>query len=162
MSDFQSIIQAIKTQIQQQAQAALPVVPNNGNPQGANNMPAVPMPNAVSAPMGPDWAQPSQAMAVIQQMLAQPLQTSKAPAYGFPNETTAPLLPAKEPAYGFPNETTAPLVNPVLPMRNIRQQMRADGDFSMMPKRGHAYGQVMPVGQQELMRPVVPIRRQGF
>lgn len=42
MNNYQGVLDSI-TSMQQNAQAALPVIPNNGNPQGANNMqPAMP------------------------------------------------------------------------------------------------------------------------
>lgn len=48
--------------LQQNAQAALPVIPNNGNPAGAYNMP--PTEQTPPKPAGPDlsWLQPSMAM----------------------------------------------------------------------------------------------------
>lgn len=83
-----------QTAMQQQAQAALPVIPNNGNPAGAFNMPAptrpaIPVPAPVAptqpamrAPTPPamtqppvqskyyyPWMNPSPAMDSVRQML---------------------------------------------------------------------------------------------
>lgn len=50
---------ASTSSIQQNAQAALPVIPNNGNPAGAYNMPQADQ--TPTKPSGPDlsWLQPS-------------------------------------------------------------------------------------------------------
>ncbi len=155
MADFQNLVQLIKSNLQQNAQASLPVIPNNGNPNGANNMPAQTIPQQ-AAPQADQfaWLKASPSMDLIREMLAQPIQ--KAPVMGFPNETTAPLIPAKGGQMGFPNETTAPILpQPGLGM-NMRQQARSEGDFYMMPKRGQRQG-VMPQEQQSYM-PTIPLR----
>ena len=67
MASTQQILSAI-TGMQENAQAAVPVIPNNGNPGGANNMPQM-QAQAPVKPTGPDlsWLQPSAAMAGILQ-----------------------------------------------------------------------------------------------
>lgn len=158
MPSTQELLQAI-TGMQQNAQAALPVIPNNGNPHGANNMPdnpEGPVGAAVSSsPYFPDWMKPSPSMDLIYKMLAQP-PTTTIPT---PTTTTAPLVPPPKDntLIGKPVET-APLLPP-LPQRapNARQQARAEGDFFMMPKRGQRFG---VVGQQEQqLLPSMPMRR---
>lgn len=67
MPSTQDLLNAI-TQMQQTAQANVPVISNNGNPNGANNMPAMTaLPPVTSAV---PWMQPSPYMENIQQMLA--------------------------------------------------------------------------------------------
>lgn len=64
--------------VQQNAQGALPVVPNNGNPNGAYNMPAAPQQLPVmAAPAQPPtladrypWLKPSPSMDNVRQLLA--------------------------------------------------------------------------------------------
>lgn len=76
MAGTQELLQAVLN-MQQNAQAALPVIPNNGNPRGANNMPAGPA-SAAPAPAPhdntPAWVRPSASMEQLQQILSQPIQ----------------------------------------------------------------------------------------
>lgn len=74
MPTTQEILQAVAG-MQQNAQNNLPVVPNNGNPNGANNMPAG-NPAAPTGPIDntPDWVKPSPSMDAFHQMLQQPIQ----------------------------------------------------------------------------------------
>lgn len=74
--------------MQQNAQANLPVTPNNGNPAGAHNMPsnsASVMPETSSSPNSPSWLNPSPAMGVIQQLLASMGTPNQGIAVGEPN-----------------------------------------------------------------------------
>lgn len=68
MATTQQILSAI-TGMQRNAQEALPVIPNNGNPGGAHNMPQ--QTQAPEKPSGPDlsWLQPSPAMTSLMQSL---------------------------------------------------------------------------------------------
>jgi hypothetical protein len=74
MSSTQELLQAI-TGLQERAQDALPVLPNNGNPRGANNMPKVVQQpqQAAPAPVQPPdrfpWLKASPAMDGIRNML---------------------------------------------------------------------------------------------
>lgn len=73
MASTQELLQAVLN-LQTNAQESLPVLPNNGNPRGANNMPHGEAP-AAPMPAGPrDWSQASPSMANIRQMLAQPIR----------------------------------------------------------------------------------------
>lgn len=73
MTSTQQILSAI-TGMQENAQAALPVIPNNGNPGGAHNMPQM-QGQEPAKPAGPDlsWLQPSAAM----QGIVQSMQTKQ-------------------------------------------------------------------------------------
>lgn len=98
MPSTQELLQAVTT-MQANAQANLPVMPNNGNPRGAYNMP-----NGI-APIDPgqnqdqqyfhSWMRPSKSMDMIQQMLSQPLQHSL-------NPDGTPMNQGNFPAYGGP------------------------------------------------------------
>lgn len=57
--------------VQQDAQASLPVIPNNGNPGGAYNMPQTTQEPA--KPAGPDlsWLQPSKYMEQVSSTIAE-------------------------------------------------------------------------------------------
>ena len=71
MATTQQMLSAI-TGMQENAQAALPVIPNNGNPAGANNMPQqqqAPSPGPAAPPALP-WLAPSASMQLFQQQLA--------------------------------------------------------------------------------------------
>lgn len=107
MATTQEIMSAMSA-VQRNAQQGLPVIPNNGNPQGVYNMPADQMrpPLPATQNKGPDlsWLQPSQHMAMIQAMLSQQqqnlqsqqvspqVQTPAAPATTMPQQ---PVLPAQ-------------------------------------------------------------------
>lgn len=84
MPSYQEVLQAI-TGMQQNAQASLPVIPNNGDPRGANNMPAATaavMPSTTGANKFP-WLNPSPSMDVLHQLLSRPLmQGYQGPAPG--------------------------------------------------------------------------------
>lgn len=144
--------------VQQNAQAALPVIPNNGNPQGANNMPtASVMPDRAAQFNAPSWLAPSASMDLIHQMLTQPLQQGTQPRMGFGNEQTAPLMPMKDGMISRPDDQVS--INPIMPQRNhmfrdMRNAMREEGDFAYMPKRGQRLGVVQDGVQQ--MLPVMP------
>lgn len=71
MASTQQILSAL-TDMQRNAQASLPVIPNNGNPAGAYNMPQSQEVAASAAPSGPDlsWLQPSAHMQNVQNWLA--------------------------------------------------------------------------------------------
>jgi hypothetical protein len=59
--------------IQQNIQGQLPVIPNNGNPAGAYNMPqvaSVGAPQQVAPPNPYQWVEPSQSMTNVREMLA--------------------------------------------------------------------------------------------
>ena len=117
MSSTQQMLAAI-TGMQENAQAALPVIPNNGNPAGANNMPHT-QEIAGPAPVGPDlsWLQPSPAMQHFNTMLqqrqavldAQARQPQAAPVAPAP-QSYSPVLPQQR--------TAAPALSggPVMPM----------------------------------------------
>lgn len=70
MATTQQILSAI-TGMQRNTQQALPVIPNNGNPGGAHNMPQ--QTQEPEKPSGPDlsWLQPSPAMQSLNQYMQQ-------------------------------------------------------------------------------------------
>lgn len=57
--------------LQEGIQTSLPIIPNNGNPGGANNMPAAEQEQAAQPPDPYAWLQPSPFMADIGTMLKQ-------------------------------------------------------------------------------------------
>src|SRR6478609_7669515 len=82
MANYQEILQSV-LDMQHNAQTALPVIPNNGNPNGANNMPTNGTPVAGPAPAPQDntpaWVRPSASMDQLYQMLQQPIQGPSTP-----------------------------------------------------------------------------------
>lgn len=101
MADINSAMHGLQF-MQQNAQAALPVIPNNGNPNGAYNMatmpaqqrqPAVPpaMPS-VPAERFP-WLKPSQSMENVKNLLAQRKAQQQLPMQAAPQ-----LTPSQRPA----------------------------------------------------------------
>lgn len=72
MLNIQELLAAI-TDMQRNAQQNLPVIPNNGNPAGAYNMPQAAQPVAPTQPQVMDYSQPSSSMDLVYQMLRAPL-----------------------------------------------------------------------------------------
>lgn len=110
MADMSQLIQAM-AQMQPQAQAALPIIPNNGNPQGANNMPngnaspVMPGINATALQHYP-WLAPSPSMDLVQQMLQNYPQFSN---------NVQPVSPQQPGGNMIPMPTNPAASQPVLP-----------------------------------------------
>lgn len=100
MATTQQVLSAI-TNMQENAQAALPVIPNNGNPAGANNMPQ--QPQQEPAPRGPDlsWLGPSPYMQQFTQMLVKRQQL-------LDNQMAAIQPPQPQPMAAQPNQVVLP------------------------------------------------------
>lgn len=100
MMNTNSILAAVND-LQPDAQARLPVIPRNGNPQGANNMPAAaPAVDSNGAKHYP-WLDPSPNLDILHDWLKQPLrrnypdaQTPQAPQQNPPPFMPSPTIPA--------------------------------------------------------------------
>lgn len=96
MADTQSILHNI-TNMQRNAQEALPVMPNNGNPGGAYNMPAQAPQEQQPAPPPPDpyaFLKPSPYMDGVRAILAGQAQSLAAQQQPTPPPIQqAPILP---------------------------------------------------------------------
>lgn len=111
MAGTQELLTAINN-MQANTQAALPVIPNNGNPGGAYNAPPS-APAIAQPPVAPmannnyDWLKPSPYMQMVNDMLKQRPQFTGAtqPALQPPAVTQAPA--------------TVPNATPVMPQRAI-------------------------------------------
>ncbi len=156
MPSTQELLQAI-TGMQQNAQAALPVIPNNGNPQGANNMPSNPDATApdttATSPYFYDWMKPSPAVDLIHKMLSAPLQP---PINGGVMAPPVQLDPTKGAGVVAPPSDH---LGPVMPARNhawrdARLAARQDGDFMnpLMQER------LQRPEQQQVGYPIMPYR----
>lgn len=100
MAGIHEILQAVLG-MQQNAQAALPVIPNNGNPAGANNMPAMAGNAGVVGPTprpsnSPGWLNASPSMEVIRQMLGQYGRGNPMQAVAQPPHTMGPGITMPE------------------------------------------------------------------
>jgi hypothetical protein len=120
MPSTQELLNLI-TGMQQQAQSNLPVIPNNGNPNGVYNNPRAAQPNELpmrrrfSGEHMYPWLNPSPSMGNIWELLSKPLIP---PRMGFGNETMTPMpqpeqKPIPDPRVGFGNETMTPITKPV-------------------------------------------------
>lgn len=135
------------TNLQQNAQANLPIIPDNGNPRGANNMPANPNNGPVLSPAPPnpyEWLNPSQHMSMIQQMLQQPL---KQPSPN-PMNNTGPYQSPAPPSQveGVPALNPQPVYTPpVLPglQANYTPTIPIEGPAPVLP---------MPVGLSPILQ----------
>lgn len=131
MPSTQELLNSI-INMQQNAQAALPVIPNNGNPMGANNMPAgkygdkSPVPQQPGAPTGYEWLNPSPSIGMIDQMLAEPLIQPNVPTPVQPPVSTpvrpSPTTPVIPQRMARPNGVIMPNQNPM--MRNVNLPVR--------------------------------------
>lgn len=96
MLSTQEILQAV-TDMQANAQQALPIIPNNGNPRGANNMPQQVPHNTGIIPQAPSpmverfpWLKPSASMDNVRAFLNNRRGTFQQPAV-----QTAPVIPMR-------------------------------------------------------------------
>lgn len=115
--------------MQQNAQANLPVEPNNGNPRGANNMPtpSTPLPAEQGGARFYPWLAPSPSMEIIRSMLQKPKPIVGIPPVSQPTPPaqtsgSLPVMPVM--STGTPAMQTinpAPST-PVLPTRILGQQ----------------------------------------
>lgn len=101
MAGTQELLSAINN-MQANTQAAMPVIPNNGNPGGVHNTsPATGQPPAVAAaprPTGYEWLQPSPYMSMVNDMLkAKPQTPTQQPVMQAPQleQPTAPVIPQR-------------------------------------------------------------------
>ena len=152
MAGIQQMLAALPD-MQQNAQANVPATLNNGNPQGANNMPSQLPPIATGG--GNEyfypWMQPSSHMDMIQQMLQgnmynniNPVQAQQPPVQQPPPATMPPVF----------NNTIHPIVAggvspapPVLP--------QSGGSFSS----SSAYNHISPIlPNREIPLPKLPTR----
>jgi len=133
--------------LQQQAQAALPVTPNNGNPNGAHNMPAAGVLPAATGGRYP-WLQPSPSMGWVQQMLQRPLMQGYTGPMPGTQEFKDARAAGETPIRDYIQEQRPNL--PTLPQRP-NGLVAANTPRPMMP--------TMPGG---IMPPVLPTRRQSY
>lgn len=143
MADFSQAIQAALG-MQQNAQTSLPVLPNNGNPMGANNMPGALSPQGAPSPVAANavnhypWLAPSPSMDVIHQMLQNPFQNTVHPimagggGMGVPNNVP--------PMQQVPGVNTG-VVPPVMPY------MGAGGGMGMGQFNRSGSSPIMPFSQ---------------
>lgn len=118
----QQQLQLIRNSVQGNAQAAVPVVPNNGNPGGANNMQRNQQQARAQARY--PWLEPSPSVERIQGMLNEPLMIpGQQPAQ--PQAPVEPAAPAVQPPQ-------APMTDqvPVLPQKPLAEAPQ------IMPKPG--------------------------
>lgn len=115
MSGIPELIDAVMN-MQQNAQGNLPVIPNNGNPNGANNMPggkygAKPhVPNQPRPGGDPSWLAPSPAMEEIKRLLSG--QNQPPGHVGIMPVPNQPVIPHQQvPA----NPQLPPMPGPVVP-----------------------------------------------
>lgn len=107
-------LQRVVNFMQRDTQQSLPVLPNNGNPQGVNNvspeaMQPAPMPQAMQGAQHYPWLQRSPSVDIIKQILEQPIQRSM---------FAAPPMPQQMPVQQPPTMPMPEIPNlPIMPMR---------------------------------------------
>lgn len=113
MNNTQAVLAAM-SRMQSNAQAALPVSPNNGNPGGAYNMPHGGQQAQPAAPSDPwPWLQPSPFMQSLQQDLAsrsERLRQELSSTTVFSPQIAPAVAPA--PAVPAPSQVAAPMPTP--------------------------------------------------
>lgn len=128
MATTQELLAAINN-IQPDAQAALPVIPNNGNPRGAFNMPparnateeAVARPPASQKDFS--WLQPSQYMRNVQDMLSQRRTGGNMQQTTMPTMQTGGQAPMQQQLPPVPARQEVPDRPFVMPQRRINEYM---------------------------------------
>lgn len=113
-------LQRVVNFMQRDTQQSLPVLPNNGNPQGVNNvspasMQPAPMPQAVQGAQHYPWLQRSPSVDIIKQILEQPIQRSM---FAQQPAVQQPPMPMQQPAAQPPVMPMPDMPNlPIMPMR---------------------------------------------
>lgn len=133
MASTQELLTAV-TNMQPNAQEALPVIPNNGNPQGAYNMSSKVTPAGPPRRRGPDlsFLQPSQSMLDFTAGLQRRQQDLDSQRMQRGNVPTKPMQ--------LPTDTiqTKPMQvdQPIMPQRGFQDmdRMRASGGL-VLPQR---------------------------
>lgn len=126
MASTQEFLQAVLN-MQQDAQANLPMEPNNGNPRGANNMPSnTPLPAQAGGARHYPWLAPSSSMDFIRNLLAKPLQTGGA----------LPPAQVQQPQAPMPNSNVVmPTMSTNAPPVFMPQQAPPERQRVIMPER---------------------------
>jgi hypothetical protein len=122
--------------LQQGIQESLPVIPNNGNPSGANNMPAAEESQQAAPPDPYAWLKPSKYMDQVTEMLLN-------------QDVLAELLQNIE------NPSQKQLYNPVF--RNGELHTQPINDYGM-PVGSDAYTYPVPLPERQLPQyvPILP------
>jgi hypothetical protein len=124
--------------IQQNIQGQLPVIPNNGNPAGAYNMPQMASVGAAPpvAPPNPyQWVEPSQSMVNVRQMLAKQAERIAFEAEHPTNNTGFNLITRPDGFNLMPvDDTGLPLSRqvPIVPLRT-QQQINQNPNDLVLP-----------------------------
>lgn len=124
--------------IQQNIQGQLPVIPNNGNPAGAYNMPqvaSIESPQPIAPPDPYQWVQPSQSMKTVQQMLAKQAEKIAFDTEHPTNNTGFNLITRPDGFYLMPvDDNRLPLSSqvPIVPLRT-QQQIDQNPDDLVLP-----------------------------
>jgi hypothetical protein len=120
MASTHEFLQAVLN-MQQDAQANLPMEPNNGNPRGANNMPSnTALPAQAGGARHYPWLAPSSSMDFIRELLARPLQTGGGlpPTQVQPQASVVPAMSTNvPPQVVLPNPMQTGGVMPPTPAR---------------------------------------------
>lgn len=122
MIDTRQVLNAV-TSMQQNAQASLPVIPNNGNPAGAYNMPQqgsapqAQQPQQTKSPYYYPWLAPSSHMESITGFLSQRQERLMGMLQQYAPQPIAPQAPAQPVV--TQQEQQMP---PVLPMAQVPSQ----------------------------------------
>jgi hypothetical protein len=109
MATTQQMLSAI-TNMQTNVQAAMPVIPNNGNPAGAYNMQEQAPSPGPAVPAGPPaipWLEPSASMQIFQQQLT--ARQAVLDQQRMPAAQAAPVAQAPQ--------TVVPMQQPVMPQQ---------------------------------------------
>lgn len=121
MINTHKVLNAV-TSMQQNAQAALPVIPNNGNPQGAHNMPhqgaAQPAPSVPQQQQSPyyyPWLAPSSHMENIKGFLTQRQERLMGMMQQYSPQPIAPQAPPVQQPMQQPMQQQQAMP-PVIPM----------------------------------------------
>lgn len=134
MASTHEFLQAVLN-MQQNAQANLPMEPNNGNPRGANNMPSnTPLPAQAGGARHYPWLAPSSSMDFIRELLAKPLQTGGP----MPAMQVKPA-PMPTPIMSTPTQAVPQVVLPTMSTGGVMPTTAVRQDPSVTLPRGRVY-----------------------
>lgn len=157
MAAWQELISAVRS-MQANAQANLPVIPNNGNPNGAYNTPRAPQVAVLERqrPRHYSWLDPSPAMQQLQDRMAQrqqyldsALRQIRQPAQPMPTPLPAPQQPQPQPQpQQFP-------MTPALPPMPVASAPTVLNRGVVLPSTGVNTG-IIPPHMQQPTTPIIP------
>lgn len=155
MSAQQELISAVRS-MQANAQANLPVIPNNGNPNGAYNAPRAAQGVMLERqrPKHYSWLDPSPAMQQLQDSMAQRQQYLDNALQQIRQTAQTVGVPMQVPQQSQPQPQQFPMT-PVLPTMPVTNMSPVRDRGIVLPSTGMNTG-IIPPHMQQTNAPIIP------